>query len=140
MAYSVYCFLFPLELSNSVLSGSSSIGPTSCARFCSSLTITGFFLYYGVWISLTSTTTGVSFSLVSIKHTILHVFLLVLPSSPTCGSDISMRATLDIDVFSEFLVVLIFISLLLGSTFSHVKLTQCPMFPPFFHLYRGMIE
>jgi hypothetical protein len=48
VACSVYHFPCPLELSDSVLLGSSSINPASCVGFFSSSTITGFVSYSGV--------------------------------------------------------------------------------------------
>jgi hypothetical protein len=66
VACSVCCFPYPLELSNLFLSRSSSIYQTSYDGVYSSSTVTGSISYFNVWISSTSTTIGVTFSLVSV--------------------------------------------------------------------------
>jgi hypothetical protein len=104
MACSVCCFPHPLELSNLILSRSSSIYQTSCDGVYSSSTIIGSISYFDVWISSTSTTIGVAFSLVSVARAVLHVFLPALPVSPMRGGDISMRSSLEIYELNEFSV------------------------------------
>jgi hypothetical protein len=83
MAFSVCHGPCPLEVLDSFLSVSSSIHLTSCIRFFSSSTITGFVSYSGVWISSTSTTTSAPCSHASVMWEVLRMFLSALPDSPT---------------------------------------------------------
>jgi hypothetical protein len=66
VAFSVCRGPCPLEVSDSILSRSSSIFTASYDGLFSSSIVTGFVSYSGVWISSKSTTTSVAYSLASI--------------------------------------------------------------------------
>jgi hypothetical protein len=85
---------FPLDASNFILSTSSFGYSGCCAGSCSSSICIVVCLYFGVWISSTSTTLGISFVPVCGTRVLLRVFRLVLIDAPTLGGGMVRKSGL----------------------------------------------
>jgi hypothetical protein len=138
VAFSFFCIPFPLDAPYFILSASSCSYSTSCVGFFSSSTCIVALSYYGVWISSTSMTVGISCVPVCCTPILLRVFRLVLLDAPTLGDYMSMKFRLQTFKSLGGITNSLSLYLPLGFAFYSLENNTLSCFPPFLGLYSGM--
>jgi hypothetical protein len=98
----------------------------------SSSTCNVLFLYFGVYISSTSTTMGILFVLVCGTRVLLRVFHPVLLGAPTLSGDMVRKSELQASKSTNGSENSHFFTLPLGSAFFSLENNTMGRFPPFF--------